>query len=332
MPKGNFLSDLEKGKITFLVQQGLSRRQIAAEIGRSTRVVQNYITKGENYGKRSKTKGNTKISNRQKNQLLALASKGKHTGNEMIAELCLPIKKREACTILKKSGHFKFVKRKKIPSLKPTHIAARKAWAKEHVPWTTEWTRVVFSDEKKFNLDGPDGFQHYWHDLRKEPQYCTKRNFGGGSLMLWGAFSLQGKTYLCKCDGRMNSEKYLDMLEDVLIPYSENEMENDLIFQQDNAAIHVSRKSRAWFEEKDIELLKWPACSPDLNPMENLWGILARAVYANKPPYKTVPDLFVAVCNAWREIPQKILDSLVNSMQKRVIEVIECQGKQLKNY
>lgn len=49
--------------------------------------------------------------------------------------------------------------------------------------------QVMFSDEKKWNLDGPDGFDGYWRDLRKEPQYFSKRNFGSGSLMVWGAIS-----------------------------------------------------------------------------------------------------------------------------------------------
>jgi len=42
---------------------------------------------------------------------------------------------------------------------------------------------VLFSDEKKFSLDGPDGLNHYWHDLRKEPLTFSRRNFGGGSVM-----------------------------------------------------------------------------------------------------------------------------------------------------
>uniref|UniRef100_A0A182S088 Uncharacterized protein n=1 Tax=Anopheles funestus TaxID=62324 RepID=A0A182S088_ANOFN len=46
-----------------------------------------------------------------------------------------------------------------------------------------QWDTVIFSDEKKFNLDGPDGFIGYWRDLRKEPEYFSRDNFGGGSLM-----------------------------------------------------------------------------------------------------------------------------------------------------
>uniref|UniRef100_A0A7I4YN82 HTH_Tnp_Tc3_2 domain-containing protein n=1 Tax=Haemonchus contortus TaxID=6289 RepID=A0A7I4YN82_HAECO len=51
-----------------------------------------------------------------------------------------------------------------------------------------DWAKVVFSDEKKFNLDGPDGNKYYWRDLRREPVYFSRRTFGGGSLMVWDAF------------------------------------------------------------------------------------------------------------------------------------------------
>lgn len=331
MPSGKYLSDAEKVQINFLKRQGLSNKRIAVEIERSAKVVNNYLNKGDNYGKRPATKGNTKLSKRQKNQFLALASTEEHTVNEMIAILGLPIKKSHACKILNTSGHFKYTKRQKIPFLKPHHIEARMAWARKYMSWTTEWTNVVFSDEKKFNLDGPDGFQYYWHDLRKTPQFFKKRNFGGGSLMLWAGFSMQGRTHLIKCDGRMNSQKYINMLDTELINFTDEKMDGDFIFQQDNAAIHVSRQSRAWFEEMEIDLLDWPACSPDLNPIENLWGILARRVYGNGRQYGSVNELYVAVCTAWREIPQTVIDNLINSMPKRVFEVIKRNGKHLTN-
>ncbi|KHJ95550.1 hypothetical protein OESDEN_04504 [Oesophagostomum dentatum] len=49
-----------------------------------------------------------------------------------------------------------------------------------------ESAKVIWSDEKKFNLDGCDGQRSYWHDIRKEPMYFNRRNFGGDFLMIWG--------------------------------------------------------------------------------------------------------------------------------------------------
>ena len=77
---------------------------------------------------------------------------------------------------------------------------------KEKVTRTKEkWETVVLSHEKKFKLDEPDSFQCYWHDLRKEKQLFSKRPFGRGSAMIWGAFSASGKADLVMMEGKQNS-------------------------------------------------------------------------------------------------------------------------------
>lgn len=329
MPRAKYLTEAEKAQIDVLRARGESIRQIASTIERSHSVVENYIKKGASYGVKAPTKGNTKVSKRDKNRIIQLASTGNFTSRGIISELDLPITKQRTCQIIKATGHFKYTKRRKIPSLKPEHEKARLEWAKKYMNWSAEWANVIFSDEKKFNLDGPDGFQYYWHDLRKDPQFKFSRNFGGGSIMFWGGFSANGKTVLTKINSKMNSQNYTDMLEDILIPFIEENMTEDVIFQQDNAAIHVSRHSINWFNDKDLELLFHPACSPDLNPMEHLWGIMARIVYEGGRQYNSVEELEVACRNAWRQINVSVLESLINSMPRRVFEVIRKNGKQI---
>ena len=54
----------------------------------------------------------------------------------------------------------------------------------------------MWSDEKKFNLDGRDGLVYKWHDLRKEKQWFSKRHSGGQSVIVWACFAGQLKSEL----------------------------------------------------------------------------------------------------------------------------------------
>lgn len=72
----------------------------------------------------------------------------------------------------------------------------------------SDWNKVIFSDEKKFNLDGPDGWAYYWHDLRKDEATFSTRQQGGGSVMIHGGFSGNGKIPLTVIDAKLNSIGY----------------------------------------------------------------------------------------------------------------------------
>ena len=79
-------------------------------------------------------------------------------------------------------------------------------FAINHISWKEEWYKIIFSDEKRFNLDGPDGWSHYWHDLRTEPKIFRKRQSGGGSVMVGGVIGYLKKLNLIFVDHTMNTE------------------------------------------------------------------------------------------------------------------------------
>ena len=129
---------------------------------------------------------------------------------------------------------------------------------------------------EKFNLDGPNGSQCYWHDLRNGKAAVFKKTIymriscGLGSFpCVWkGRFCYDGrKTKLCsiyQCVG----EK--------VFPTMNRLNTNNAIFQPNNAAIDTFKLTKDWFKTKNIEFLDWTTKSPDLNPIENLLKIFSR--------------------------------------------------------
>jgi len=211
------------------------------------------------------------------------------------------------------------------------HVQKRMDWASPRLTWTDEmWSKVVFSDEKKFNLDGPDGFKYYWHALGHDYKHYSTRAHGGGSVMIWASFSKNGKSHIAFLSRRQNSTKYCETLQAYLLPFCERIGVEDWTFQQDNASIHKSAQTTEWLRNTVANVLEWPAKSPDMNPIENLWGILARMVYSEQDAYDSVEALKTAIKLAWNRIPQSTLAKLSDSMKTRVATMYRAHGKAIK--
>lgn len=132
-------------------------------------------------------------------------------------------------------------------------------------------------------------------NLRKDPCYFSKRNFIGGSLMVWGGFSPKGTLELAFPSCRMNSVEYVDLLKMNLLPFLSPNQEINYIFQQDNAPFLSTKETKGWIRLENVEVLEWPACSPDMNPIGNVWGILVSKLYSNNRKHNSVAELKSAV-------------------------------------
>uniref|UniRef100_A0A8C4EJV6 Tc1-like transposase DDE domain-containing protein n=1 Tax=Dicentrarchus labrax TaxID=13489 RepID=A0A8C4EJV6_DICLA len=95
-----------------------------------------------------------------------------------------------------------------------------------------------------------------------------------------------------------------------------------MVFQQDNATVHNACLTNYFFQENKVALLDHPACSPDLNPIENVWGWMAREVYKNGCQLQTVDALCEAIFITWSNILTSLLETIASSMPKQIFEVI----------
>ena len=94
--------------------------------------------------------------------------------------------------------------------------------------------------------------------------------------MVWGAFSANVFTQLYRIEGNLNSGGYIELIQNKLLPAIPTLLPNGGLFQQDNAPVHVSKQTTTFLDNNNINRIDWPALSPDQNPIENVWGILAK--------------------------------------------------------
>ncbi|KAG6583134.1 putative retroelement [Phytophthora cinnamomi] len=141
---------------------------------------------------------------------------------------------------------------------------------------------------------------------------------------------LTGKSELVILEGNQNSERYIYTLSEYLLPFIDRVYDRECVFQQDNASIHTSGATKEFLKEENVDVMDWPAQSPDLNPIENMWGVLARAVYAHGRQFQTREDLIETIKASWAAIGQDLITKLVESMPKRCIAMLELHGAKTK--
>ena len=198
------------------------------------------------------------------------------------------------------------------------------------------WDTVVFSDKSRFAQFSDSGRIWVWWLPSQEFSLWHLQptvRFGGFSLMVWDAIWTTGRSELVVCDGNVNAEKYISISDQGLLPafHSGKLRRRSTFFMQDGAPCHIAKKTKNWLAKEGIKCLPWPSQSLNMNPIENPWAILYRALRKKSTKPSSKEDFINCLRSAWAEIPQETIAKLIKIMPE-ILQALRCSKEKSTHY
>ncbi|CAJ0598615.1 unnamed protein product [Cylicocyclus nassatus] len=163
---------------------------------------------------------------------------------------------------------------------------------------------------------------NYYSRLRSRAKHPAK-------LHIWGGISIRGTTQLAILPGtcRINGEMYCRILEKCYVPFVKKNHNGFARLVQDNAPAHKSRYTLNKLQEWNLTTLDWPAESPDLNPIELVWGNMKN--YIRGKNVKNLEELKVAIIQYWKTLTPEVCRKYIMGVRKKLHRVIEQGGRNI---
>ena len=206
--------------------------------------------------------------------------------------------------------------------LREVNKSKRVEWCQAQLANNEQFHNVIFTDECSVQLE-----QHSKLCFRKklQPRALKQRPKHPVKVHIWGGISCQGATKIVIFTGIMNAIRYSQILSTSLLPFIRECYPEGHRLQQDNDPKHTSNYIKNYFSQHGVVWWKTPPESPDLNPIENVWGSLKQFLRTQYKP-KNLEDLKTGIQQFWASLTPDICRSYINHLHKVMPKVIEVNG------
>ena len=142
---------------------------------------------------------------------------------------------------------------------------------------------------------------------------------------VWAGISRRGSTAIVIFTGTLTATRYCDILQDTLLPFVRKVFPDGHRFQQDNDPKHTSNYTKDYLVKQSINWWKTPAESPDLNPIENVWGSMK---YFLRHQYKptNIASLQAGIKEFWMAMVPIVCSRYIDHLRKVIPKVVEVNG------
>ncbi|RYP72527.1 hypothetical protein DL771_004167 [Monosporascus sp. 5C6A] len=237
---------------------------------------------------------------------------------------------------MKSLGYSRIIRRRQV-KLTAQQKKARKRFAERWLqlkPNPEDWLEtspvpILFTDETWAYTNG-NFKQWFTIHVCEDPSDFDLLRIKGHGWMFWGSMCgrQKGPCFIWPKEyGGITAEKYIEYILPLIVQWRDGGRPT-MILQQDNAPAHAARIMKYTVcNVYGIPLMEWPAKSPDLNPMENVWSWMKNWLYLHyDTDHMTLRELWYALYEAWKAIPESLLENIARSMPDRLRKVIENDG------
>jgi transposase len=312
-----------------LHHQGKSTGAIARKLKASPHFVRNAVSRLEETGSvydRPRSGRKPALAGIERERLVKkVKGRKRQSTRKTVAQLKSKMSKSTVHRTLRGAGLYPH-RRKRRPRLSDAQKQRRVTFATEFR--RTDWSNHVFWDEKVFYLTHPPNPKNdvVWDERGAE--YFKEEQAHPLSYNVGLAISTRGPTRVIPYEGTINSNKFMEMAEQA-IEDADNMFQGErYTWLMDGASCHRSKATQAWMSQEVPDLFpykKWPANSPDISPIENVFGYVQDQVDQKNP--KDLKSLKRIVNSQFKQLSAEKCKKFISALPGRLKRIIESKGE-----